>query len=141
METFLMRGKERRRLEALSRVKAGELSWVKAAELLGISYRQAKRVWGRFQLLGDSGLSHRLRGRASNRHGPAGFAEQAWELYRDKYTGYGPTLAAECLRQDDGLVVPASTLRSWLLSAGLWRRVWARRSCASSATPVMTFPP
>ena len=122
-----MSGQERRRLQALSRVRAGELSWVEAAELLGIRDRQAKRGWGRFQLWGDSGLAHRLRGRASNRQGPAGFAAQAWELYRDKYAGYGLTLAAECLRQDDGLVVPASTLRSWLLSAGLWRRERRRK--------------
>ena len=48
METLAMRVKERRRLEALSRVKAGELSLVKLAELLGSSYRQAKRAWARY---------------------------------------------------------------------------------------------
>lgn len=42
METIRMSGKERRRLEVLSRVKSQELSLVKAAELLGMSYRQAK---------------------------------------------------------------------------------------------------
>ena len=42
METISMSSKERRRLEVVSRVKSGELSLVKGAELLGISYRQAK---------------------------------------------------------------------------------------------------
>jgi len=111
METLAMSVKERRRLEVLSRVKGGELSLVKAAELLGISYRQVKRTWARYQEQGDAGLLHRLRGRASNRLVPGVRKEQALELYREKYAGYGPLLAAECLARDDGLAVPASTLR------------------------------
>lgn len=80
METLLMSGKERRRLEVLGRVKSKELSLVKAAELLGMSYRQAKRVWARYQEEGDKGLVHRLRGRASNRHVQPIRKEQALEL-------------------------------------------------------------
>jgi len=124
METFEMSGKERRRLEVLSRVKSQELSLVKGAELLGMSYRQAKRVWARYQEEGDRGLVHRLRGRASNRHVQPIRKEQALELYREKYAGYGPTLAAECLERDEGLSVPASTLREWL-SDHPWRRRFA----------------
>jgi len=127
METMTMSCKERRRLEALSRVKSGGLSLVKAAELLGLSYRQAKRTWARSQELGDAGLSHRLRGRASNRQVAPGRRERALELYREKYVGYGPTLAAECLEREDGLAVPASTLRKWLSSAGLWQRQRRRK--------------
>ena len=103
METISMSVKERRRLEVVSRVKSGELSLVTGAELVGISYRQAKRVWARYQDQGDAGLVHRLRGRASNRHVEAAPKERALELYREKYPGYGPTLAAECLQRDDDL--------------------------------------
>ena len=127
METISMSSKERRRLEVVSRVKSGELSLVKGAELLGISYRQAKRAWSRYQDQGDAGLVHRLRGRASNRHVEAGHKERALELYREKYVGYGPTLAAECLQQDDDLMVPVSTLRIWLSAAGLWERQRRRK--------------
>src|SRR5687768_12545055 len=127
METLAMSGKERRRLEVLSRVKAREVSLVKGAELLGLSYRQAKRAWARYRDQGDAGLAHRLRGRASNRHVQPHRKEQALELYREKYTGYGPTLAAECLKYEDGLAVPASTLRVWLSSAGLWQRQRRRK--------------
>ena len=127
METLSMSGKERRRLEVLSRVKSGEVSLVQGAELLGLSYRQAKRVWARYREQGDAGLVHGLRGRASNRHVPPHRKEQALELYREKYPGYGPTLAAECLERDDGLAVPASTLRVWLSAAGLWQRQRRRK--------------
>lgn len=127
METISMSLKERKRLEVLGRVKADGLSLVKAAELLGISYRQAKRAWRRFQSAGDVSLVHGLRGRPSNRQTSAGFQEQVLELYREKYLGYGPTLAAECLEREDGVSVSASTLRHWLLGAGLWRRERRRK--------------
>ena len=127
METISMSVKERRRLEVVSRVKSGELSLVTGAELVGISYRQAKRVWAFYQDQWDAGLVHRLRGRASNRHVEAAPKERALELYREKYPGYGPTLAAECLQRDDDLTVPVSTLRVWLSSAGLWQRQRRRK--------------
>lgn len=119
--------KERKRLEVLSLVQTGELSLVKAAELLKLSYRQTKRIAARRRELGDAGLVHRLRGRASNRHVQPLRKEQAVELYRTKYAGYGPTLAAECLARDDELTVPVSTLRTWLSSAGLWQRQRQRK--------------
>jgi hypothetical protein len=127
METLTMSGKERRRLEVFGRVKAKELSLTKGAELLGMSYRQAKRAWARYRDQGDMGLVHRLRGRASNRHVQPGRKEQALALYREKYAEYGPTLAAECLARDDGLAVPVSTLRVWLSAAGLWQQQRRRK--------------
>jgi hypothetical protein len=127
METISMSGKERRRLEVFSRVKAREFSLTKAADLLGISTRQAKRVWARYRDGGDGGLVHRLRGRASNRQGQPIRKEQALELYREKYAGYGPTLAAECMERDDGLAAPVSTLRDWLAGAGLWKQQRRRK--------------
>src|SRR3984957_20176604 len=44
-----------------------------------------------------------------------------------KYSGaegerFGPTLAAEHLESDDGVVVNAQTLRRWMLAEGLWSR-------------------
>jgi hypothetical protein len=127
METLTMSGKERRRLEVFGRVKAKELALTKGAELLGMSYRQAKRAWARYRDQGDTGLVHRLRGRASNRHVQPGRKEQALALYREKYAEYGPTLAAECLARDDGLAVPVSTLRVWLSAAGLWQQQRRRK--------------
>jgi hypothetical protein len=127
METISMSGRERRRLEVFSRVKAGEFSLAKAAGFLGLSGRQAKRIWARYRDDGDAGLVHRLRGRASNRQGQPFRKEQALELYREKYVGYGPTLAAECMAREDSFVAPVSTLRDWLLGAGLWKRTRRRK--------------
>jgi hypothetical protein len=40
---------------------------VQASELMGVCYRQSKRIWKRYQAEGDAGLVHRLRGQPSAR--------------------------------------------------------------------------
>ena len=120
MECLEMSQKERQRLEVLNRVKRGELSLVKAAALLRLSYRQVKRVFARFRRQGDKGLPHRLRGRPSNRKADEAKRHEVLQRYRERYEDFGPTLAAEYLAQD-GLKVSVETLRGWLLAAGLWQ--------------------
>jgi hypothetical protein len=127
METLQMSKKERRRLVVLSQLQGGKVSLVKAAELLGLSYRQMKRVWSRYQREGDGGVVHQLRGRQSNRQAVQGVEERAVQLYKEKYADYGVTLAAECLASEDELSVPVSTLRRWLQRAGLWERRRSRK--------------
>ena len=120
METLAMSKRERRRLELFSRVREGELTLVMASELLKLSYRQAKRVYGRYRSEGDRGVVHRLRGRVSNRGVDPGKKARVLELYRKKYADFGPTLACEYLTQEDGLNVGVETLRQWLIGEGLW---------------------
>jgi transposase len=127
METISMSRRERHRLEAFARVRRGEITLVKASELLGLSYRQAKRSFGRYREEGDKGLVHRLRGRPSNRQANAKQKRRVLSLYEKKYSDYGPTLAAECLEAEDEVEVAVETLRQWLLSAGLWRKQRRRR--------------
>ncbi len=132
MEKILMSFKERKRLVVFSRVRLGEMTLVSASACLGLSYRQTKRIWGRYQEAGDVGLVHRSRGRASNRQSSVALKERALALYREQYADYGPTLAAECLAREDGVEVRVTTLRRWLVQAGLWehrrkRRVHRRR--------------
>lgn len=118
------------RAEVLGRVKAGELGVEEAAELLGLSYRQGKRLWRRYREGGARALQHGNAGRRSNRAKPREFREQVLRRVRDQYGGepgerFGPTLAAEHLAADDGLQVDAETLRRWMLAAGLWS--WERK--------------
>ena len=120
MERLMMSKRERTRLEVLNRVKRGELRLRKAAELLQLSYRQAKRAYGRFRREGDQGLVHRLRGRPGNRKVDEGKREVLLLRYQEKYGDFGPTLAAEYLAKE-GMRVAVETLRLWLLAAGLWQ--------------------
>jgi len=103
----------------MKQVKAKELSLVAAAKLLRLSYRQSKRVWQRFRDNGDKGLVHRGRGRVGNRRKEAKLRKRILARYRARYPDFGPTLAAEHLRQE-GLEIDHETLRQWLLAKGWW---------------------
>jgi hypothetical protein len=87
---------------------------------LQLSYRQAKRVYVRFRREGDKGLVHRLRGQPSNRKVDRARRQEVLRAYREKYGGFGPTLATEYLAEE-GLHVSAETLRLWLVAEGLWQ--------------------
>ena len=50
--------KERERLTVMAGVKQQELTLVQAAGLMGVGYRQSKRIWRRYQDAGDAGLVH-----------------------------------------------------------------------------------
>ncbi len=65
MGTLSMSERERRRLEVLSRVRDDEITLAKAAELMHLSYRQAKRVYGRYKEPGCGGESPTTRPRRS----------------------------------------------------------------------------
>jgi transposase len=120
MGAILMSCKERRRLELLARVRDKMLKLVKAAELMPLSYRQAKRMWQRFKQEGAAGLVHRLRGRRSVRAKPLAKRKAMLERYRERYGDFGPTLAAEYLVQE-GYSIDHETLRRWLIQEGLWQ--------------------
>jgi len=109
--------KELHRVEVLGRVKAGQMGLLEAAELVGLSYRQMKRVWSRYRSGGGKALQHRGCGRESNRGYGREFRERVLRSYEERYGDFGPTLAAEQLVHE-GLSVSAETLRRWLRESG-----------------------
>jgi transposase len=122
---------ELRRAGVLARVAAETLTLKSAAVLMEVSYRQAKRLYGRYRAKGAKGLKHRSAGRASNRAAPRRLRQRVLALIRAKYSGgvdvrFGPTLAAEHLASEDGLTVDHETLRRWMVAAGLWSRARKR---------------
>jgi len=127
-----MSDRELGRVEVLARVKSGELRVVDGAELMRVSYRQAKRLWKRYREEGAAGLKHRSAGRPSNRAYGEEQKRTVLGLVREKYGGrvgerFGPTLAAEHLASEDGQRVDAETLRRWMRAEGLWSRERERR--------------
>ena len=122
-----MSEQELQRAAILAQVKSGNWTVVEAAEGMELSYRQAKRLWKRYQQEGAAGLVHGSAGRASNRAKSKKIRKKAIRLIRQKYSGevgkrFGPTLAAEHLASEDGIELSASTVRLWMLAEGLWSR-------------------
>ena len=128
-----MSERELKRAAVLSRVSKAGWSLVQAAERMGVSYRQAKRLWKRYRVDGARGLVHGNAGRVSNRAKPRSLRRRVLGLLRKKYGGevgarFGPTLAAEHLAEEDGIELGVETLRGWMLEEGLWSRDRRRRA-------------
>ena len=108
-----MSQRELKRAGILERVAGGELRLVEGSELMGLSYRQGKRLWKRYREKGPAGLEHGNVGRVSNRAKPRKFRRRVLKLVREKYSGgeeerFGQTVAAEHLGEEDGLEVRPS---------------------------------
>ena len=113
--------KERVWLDALHRVERGEQTVVAAARLMGVSLRQARRLWKRYRVQGAGGLVHRLRGRASNRRLSAELRARIVKRHQERYADFGPTFACEKLAAE-GLVLSPDTLTTLLKERHLWQR-------------------
>lgn len=68
-----------------------------AAQRLGISDRQCRRLLSRYRESGPLGMANRRRGKPSNNQLPNGVAQYALNIIREHYTDFGPTQAAEKL--------------------------------------------
>ena len=116
-----MSAKDRIRLDAMQRIKRGEITVVAASELMEVSLRQGRRLWKRFVSKGDAGLVHRLRGRVSNRRLSEDLRQRIIKRHQEMYADFGPTLACEKLAAE-GMVVSPNTLSGLLKARGLWVR-------------------
>jgi hypothetical protein len=119
-ERIALSQRERDRLKVLHEVEQRQLTQIEAGRRLGVTDRQVRRLLTRVRQKGDGAVVHGLRGRPSNRKLPARWAQRVVARARQRYAGFGPTLAAEHLAED-GLAVSRETLRKWMLQAGLWR--------------------
>jgi hypothetical protein len=118
---------ELKRLHVIGKVQEKVIRQVKAGEILSLSVRQIRRIVKRVKAEGDRGVVHRSRGRFSNRAFPGKNKERVIELYREKYEGFGPTLAVEKLWERERIELSKETLRGWLIESGDWKKSRKRR--------------
>jgi transposase len=113
---------ERDRLVALKKAKKKLITQKQAAEEIGVTERQVRRLLRKLRRKGDRAVMHELRGRPSNRKLPADVEQRAIVVLSDPlYRGFGPTLAAEYLKKQHQIAVSKETLRHWMAKAGLWK--------------------
>ena len=113
---------ERDRLVALKKAKKKLITQKQAAEEIGVTERQVRRLLRKLRRKGDPAVIHELRGRPSNRRLPAEVEQRAVTILSDPlYRGFGPTLAAEYLHKQHEITVSKETLRRWMAKAGLWQ--------------------
>ena len=120
-EGLFMSAAERDRAYVVRQALEGRLGQREASERLGIGVRQFKRLVHRLRQYGDGGVVSRQRGRASNNRLPAALRGRITALLKDKYTDFGPTLAAEKLLELEAITVSVETIRQMQIQLGLWK--------------------
>ncbi|MGF6542036.1 ISNCY family transposase [Paraburkholderia youngii] len=120
IERITMTMRELDRFKVIQDVADGKLKLSRAAERLGLTTRQIRRLVGRLRDHGAPGLVSRRRSKPSNNRLDAVTADRAISIIRDRYADFGPTLACEKLRECHGLTLSKETVRHLMTDAGLW---------------------
>src|SRR5215469_14563318 len=123
------------RLEVLRDLDQKRLTTEAAAQLLGLERRQLFRLLKAYRSEGATGLISKRRGHRSNRRKPDALRRSVLAIIREWYWDFGPTLAAEKLREVHGITLGRETLRLWMIEAGLWRDRKQRRGRVHQPRP------
>jgi len=133
-EKLRMSVKEAGRLGIMRQMDKKDLTSRRAAEELGLSLKQLRRVRKRYLTEGKAGLISKKRGQASGNKISEKIRDKAISLVREKYIDFGPTLAHEKLLEKHKLQLSRETLRNWMTQEGIWisqrkkdKRVYQRR--------------
>jgi Winged helix-turn helix len=104
---------------------AGTLTWLQAADILGIDPRSLRRWRARYQADGVLGLYDR-RQLPSPRKAPIAEVQHALRLYRERYRGWNVRHFYRFARRDHALRLSYSFVKLALQEAGLVRKGRAR---------------
>ncbi len=106
------------RAHVLEQVAQDALSLKEAAVIMGISYRQAKRIQARWRSEGLAGLSHRNRGRSVNHALNPDLASEILDLHEQKYNNFNDSHFVEMLKEHEGIGISREKVRQLLRAAG-----------------------
>src|SRR5581483_4152801 len=113
---------DRDRLVTLKKAKKNLITQREAAEELGVSIRQVRRMLHALKERGDKAVIHGLRGKPPNRRIEARVEQKAVKILSTPvYEGFGPTLASEYLAEKHGIEASKETVRKWMIRGKLWR--------------------
>lgn len=116
--TFAMRDLDR--LKCIQAVVDGDLKPIRAADRLGLTTRQVRRLARRYAAAGPVGLISKRFNRPSNNRLDDALADQVIKILRSTYADFGPTLATEKLRTKHGIDLAKETVRRLQVAVGLW---------------------
>ena len=108
--------------EVMLRAIARKLTWYQAAEILGITDRHLRRWRERYEQFGFDGRLDRRRCRASEKRVPLATVEQVLGLYRDRYFDLNVRHFHEKLREQHGIGLSYTWVKTALQGAGLVAR-------------------
>ena len=107
------------RVLILQKVVDKKMTQVEAGEEMKISERQVRRLIKRFKREGWEGLV--VKKQKGNKRFSPEFKETVLRFIRHQYYDFGPTFAAEKLKENQGMEVSKETLRQWMMTEALWK--------------------
>ena len=118
---YKMSEKEIRRTEIMSQLEERQLTQRMAAEHLGISVRQVKRLWKKYRKQGAEGLINKSRGKPSHNQLNEEMKKTVLGLILERYRDFGPTLATEKLAEIHKIKISDESVRKIMIAEGLWK--------------------
>ena len=128
-----MSKEELSRLEVMRGLEEKRMRQRSAAEVLGISIRQVKRLLRAYRREGAAGLVSKQRGQPSHHQLGGETVGQALDLLKGSYADFGPTLAHEKLVERHGMGLSLGSVRKIMIEEGLWK---AKKSRKASVHPM-----
>jgi transposase len=108
--------------EVILRAMAKKITWWQAAEILGMSDRQMRRLHWRYREHGYEGVLDRRVGKPSPKRVPLAVVEQVLGLYQEKYFDLNVRHFHEKLREQHQIRLSYTWVKKALQGAGLVRR-------------------
>jgi transposase len=105
--------------EVIMRAFGGKLTWIQAAEILGMSCRQLRRWKERWEEQGYDGLFDRRRGLPSPKRVPVEQVQRVLQLYQQEYGGFNVKHFHEKLVEKHGITLSYTWVKTALQTAGL----------------------
>jgi transposase len=108
--------------EVILRAAAKKITWIQAAEILGVTPRHMRRWKEKYERFGFFALFDGRRGRASPRRVPSAVLEEVLRLYRERYFDLNVRHFHEKLVAEHGLTLSYTWTKGVLQGAGLVQR-------------------
>jgi transposase len=108
-----------KRQEVILRALSGEISWIKAAHVLGMTARNLRRLRAGYEVHGYEGLVDRRRGRPSGKRADVKEVARLLALYRERFSGFNAKHFHEVAQREHGVTLGYTFVKKALQGAGL----------------------
>ena len=118
-EKLLVTQRQLHKWRIMGLVEVGKITLKEAGEKIGVSYRQAKRLWRAVKERGAKGLIHGNVGRPPPNRISDGLKQQVLALSRKRYEKLNDVHFTEMLAEREGSELSRETVRGWRREAGI----------------------
>lgn len=126
-EIITMSKKEISCLEIMQKIEQKTLKQSEAANLMGISTRQVKRIYRNYREKGATGILSKRRGKPSNNQLDEITKQKVIDLLHSRYSDFGPTLAREKILEVHGIQISTESVRQIQIAERLWKAKTKKR--------------